>query len=351
MNCPSCGSNVNQGEIFCRVCGTKIVSQSVQQNTMVQSNENQQNYAQSQYIYNNYSNDEALINAYIGKNADKLKNGGFSVCTFFFGNIYVLYRKMWLLGIIWFLVSMIISMFLSSLSSILTLVACIVFSTQFNKWYLKHVEEKVAKIKSENPNASHEQLLMLCTQKGGTTVIPIIVVVILYIVLFGIVFLAILGGSLEESKENSGNLSNEYTDTSTSTTGSGNIGDLSLTIPSTLERSKHNTDSYKSYSINDDKDYCRLTISTTNASYYESVSSYLEKNVYYSSSDVASTIETKNINGNNWNFMSVQKSYSKTYYYAGQKNDKIYNIEFSITDDSGVCSSAYSTVIDSIRFN
>ena len=32
MNCPKCGSNVNQGEMFCRVCGAKIVSQSVQPN-------------------------------------------------------------------------------------------------------------------------------------------------------------------------------------------------------------------------------------------------------------------------------------------------------------------------------
>ena len=111
MNCPKCGSNVNQGEMFCRVCGAKIVSQSVQPNQMGQMPvANQQVHAQNQYVsqqqpimnnnvgygtsnYSSYSNDEALINAYIGKNADKLKNGGFSVNTFFFGNIYVLYRK------------------------------------------------------------------------------------------------------------------------------------------------------------------------------------------------------------------------------------------------------------------
>ena len=36
MNCPKCGSNVNQGEMFCRVCGAKIVSQSIQPNQMGQ---------------------------------------------------------------------------------------------------------------------------------------------------------------------------------------------------------------------------------------------------------------------------------------------------------------------------
>ena len=33
---------------------------------------------------------EDLVDAYIGKNADKLKNGGFSGCVFFFGFLYVL---------------------------------------------------------------------------------------------------------------------------------------------------------------------------------------------------------------------------------------------------------------------
>ena len=378
MNCPKCGSNVNQGEMFCRVCGAKIVSQSVQQNQMgqmpidSQTNQmvqtpvaNQQVHAQNQYVsqqqpimnnnvgygtsnYSSYSNDEALINAYIGKNADKLKNGGFSVNTFFFGNIYVLYRKMWMLGIVWFLASMIISMFLSSLSSVLTLAANIFISTQFKKWYLKHVEEKVAKIKAENPNASHEQLLMICTQKGGTTIIPIIIFVILYIAIFANAFLTALG-----ILENANKYDDIYNNNSSTVTGSGDIGNLSLTIPSSFKKGSYNTDSYLSYSLYDynSNDSCRITISTTNSRYYDSVNAYLEDNVYYSASDTASSIEQKNINSNNWVYMSVKKSYNTTYYYAGEDNDKIYEIEFSITEDSGKCSSAHTSIINSLKFN
>lgn len=368
MNCPKCGSNVNQGETFCRVCGAKIVSQSVQQNQMWQTPvANQQVHAQNQYVsqqqpimnnnvgygtsnYSSYSNDEDLINAYIGKNADKLKNGGFSVNTFFFGKIYVLYRKMWMLGIVWFLASMIISLFLSSLSSVLTLAANIFISTQFKKWYLKQVEEKVAKIKAENSTASHEQLLMICTQKGGTTIIPIIIFVILYIAIFVIAFLTILG-TLENAKENA----NKYDDiyNNNSSTGSGDIGNLSLVIPSSFEKGSYNTDSYLSYSLYDynSNDSCRIAISTTNSRYYDSVNAYLEENVYYSASDTTSSIEQKNINSNNWAYMSVKRSYNTTYYYAGENNDKIYEIEFSITDDSGKCSSAYTSIINSLKFN
>lgn len=258
---------------------------------------------------------------------------------------------MWMLGIIWFLASMIISMFLSSLSSVLTLAANIFISTQFKKWYIKHVEEKVEKIKAENPNASQEQLLMICTQKGGTTIIPIIIMVVLYIAIFAIAFLTVLG-TLETAKDNANKYDDTYNNNS-SVSGSGDIGDLSLTIPSSFEKGSYNTDSYLSYSLYDydSNDSCRITVSTTNSRYYDSVSAYLEDNVYYSASDTASSIEQKNINSNNWAYMSVKTSYNTTYYYAGENNDKIYEIEFSISEDSGKCSSAYTSTINSLKFN
>ena len=129
-NCPNCGSKVNQGEAFCKVCGTKLSSpQNITNNTQqyqqytnqntnsisqlinyqninnqqinnnLNSQQPQNNIYQNNIIYNN--DNEYLIDSYIGKNAEKLKNGGFSTNTFFFGSLYVLYRKMWLLGFIW----------------------------------------------------------------------------------------------------------------------------------------------------------------------------------------------------------------------------------------------------------
>lgn len=369
INCPKCGSNVNQGEMFCRVCGAKIGSQSIQPNQMGSTpSDNQQVHAQNQYVsqhqqimnnnveygtsnYSSYSNDEALINAYIGKNADKLKNGGFSVNTFFFGNIYVLYRKMWMLGIVWFLVSMIISMFLSSLSGVLTLAANIFISTQFKKWYLKHVEEKVDKIKADNPNASYEQLLVICTKKGGTTIIPVIIFIVLYIVAIGVIIFTV-SGTIEEAIKKTNRYDNIYNN-NYSVTGSGDIGNLSLTIPSSFEKGSYSSNSYLSYSLYDynSNDYCRIEVSTMDSRYYDSINAYLEDNVYYTINDTVSSVEQKNINSNNWVYMSVKSANNTTYYYASEDNDKIYEIEFSITEDSGKCSSAHTSIINSLEFN
>ena len=91
--CPNCGSNLKDGDKFCRKCGTKVELRNNDLKTLIK---------------NISISDDDLINAYIGKNADKLKNGTFSANTFFLGSLYVLYRKMWLLGIGWLVVNAIV---------------------------------------------------------------------------------------------------------------------------------------------------------------------------------------------------------------------------------------------------
>ena len=375
MYCSNCGTKVNSNENFCRECGTKVVSLVLESNLEYQGSNFQQNVEQSninmqqnveqsninmqQSILNNndsnnsfsnFSKDDLLINAYIGKNAEKFKKGGFSVYTFLFGLFYVLYRKMWLLGIIWFLGVLIISAFLPSFSELLTSVIGFVFSFQFNNWYLKHVKEKVEKIKIENSNVSFDQLLNICANKGGTTFIPVIIFGVFYFVIILFNILAVFD-TINNVDNITNNNSNTNKDTVIFETRVNNIGDLTFLVPENFEVGKYNSDIYKSYSLNESNDYCRLSISTVNATYYDFAEAYLLDNVYFSSSDEVSEVETKNLNGSNWSFMSVKKTYNYTYYYVAENNDKLYEVEFSITEDSGACSLAYSSFVESLFFN
>ena len=83
--CPKCGKNLEEGKTLCEECSKQTLSQ----NEPLKSADN----ASSDL-------DEALVDAYIGKNADKIKDGKFSFCCFFLGTIYTLYRKMYSLTII-----------------------------------------------------------------------------------------------------------------------------------------------------------------------------------------------------------------------------------------------------------
>lgn len=62
-NCPNCGANVNSGEDFCRVCGTKItVSQNNFNNTQQNQQMNYQFNNQNNINSNNLSNDYNMQN-------------------------------------------------------------------------------------------------------------------------------------------------------------------------------------------------------------------------------------------------------------------------------------------------
>ena len=142
-----------------------------------------------------------LIDAYIGVNSEKLKDGSFSWCTLIFGPLYVFYRKMWLFGFVWFLIISVITLlaalFSINFSSILpiidygnysaaniltfviTWIVNIVMSFMFKKLYIKKVTKKVEQIKQKNIGASNEELSKICSKKGGTTILGIILAIAL----------------------------------------------------------------------------------------------------------------------------------------------------------------------------
>lgn len=326
-NCPNCGSKANQGDAFCKICGTKLpLPQNIENNTF--------QYQQYQNIaYNNEIDEEYLIDSYIGKNADKLKKGNFSINTLLFGSLYVLYRKMWLLGFIWLTINITANIFLSSIALYITIIVKIIISTQFKKYYLKHVKEQVDKIKTENPNKTKEQLMIICSQKGGTTLIPVIIAIIVYGITIFIAVASILS---------------IYNRTP------GTLDDLKVTIPNNLTMDSFSYDEYKSYHTNSNiaNEYCTLGISTYHAFYYDyDAKQYLENRIKYSSSDY-SEIRKKRINKKYWYYTEATTEFNtKNYYYVTEKNGTIYEVKFNIYNDTNkACTNAYNTIINSLEF-
>lgn len=196
--CPNCGSNLKDGDKFCRKCGTKVELRNNDLKTLIK---------------NISISDDDLINAYIGKNADKLKNGTFSANTFFLGSLYVLYRKMWLLGIGWLVVNAIVGAFLEPVSSAISIALSVVLGLKFKNLYLKHVIEEVNKIKIENNNATREELMMICTNKGGTSILGVILPII---IIFALSFFAVLTSHDTDEDfdiKDENNITNYYYDT------------------------------------------------------------------------------------------------------------------------------------------
>ena len=367
-NCPNCGSNVNPGEAFCRMCGTKIptpennITNNTQQpqtdfsnNAFQPINNNVNSTFQPQttfnqnntMVQNSYNNDDALIDAYIGKNVDKLKNGGFSGCTFFFGAIYALYRKMWLLGAIWIAAAMIANLFLPTFASLLSLVANIVISIQFKKWYMKHVEEEVAKIKAQNPGKSNKELIEICRKKGGTSMIPVIIAIIFYAAIVAYTTAQTVK-TIQEAKEKAGNIDYNYDNTNTNTTTDNS--DLDITIPSMLAANTIGSGNYVMYNSEDYKCYIAVTTSQYAKLYNYDAKTYMEKKIYYSATDTFSGFSTKTINGKTWQYAKVTKSYGESEHYGIVNGENAYAVEFSATNEAkSKCQSAFNSAVNSMR--
>lgn len=167
----------------------------------IQNNNQQKQQTRPQTVFNtNYSQnivnddlykEDMLIDAYIGKKADRLKNGGFSWCTFLFGTYYVLYRKMWIFGIILWVMSIVIRTVtrkLKWLDFIINLIIGMFAASLFKEKYLSHVTKKVKEIKEKNANKTHEELMAICKKKGGTTILPILLILGLIAASVGISF-------------------------------------------------------------------------------------------------------------------------------------------------------------------
>lgn len=175
MYCSRCGKKVEQEDFYCGNCGNTIKTN--------EAFDYQNNLNTEKNTTNTNQLDDYLIDVYIGKNQEKLKEDNFSINTFFLGIYYILYRKMWLLAVLYIMVIMISAIFLPTFYNTINFVVGIIISFKFKKMYIKQVREKVELIKKENSFTNKEELIEICTKKGGTSILAPILYILLILVL------------------------------------------------------------------------------------------------------------------------------------------------------------------------
>lgn len=199
MHCSKCGTNLNEGEKYCRGCGNQIIISNL--NSSLYDKENVNNNIQN----NNYTLEEnnMLIKAYLGKEnwintqqmykkITKNKKFRFSFGTFFWGPLYFVYRKLYIVGILSFIIKIFLEITNNSIWAdiFIFLLSCI-----FYPLYIKNMNNNINNIKNENPNDNIEQLKQKCYKKGGVlcqdNIIGMIISIVLLLILsfgFGLIF-------------------------------------------------------------------------------------------------------------------------------------------------------------------
>ena len=254
---------------------------------------------------------------------------------------------MWLLGLISAGIITFANIFLKSYSLIVLLVISIILSFKFKDLYLKYVKEKVNKIKRENTDKSKQELMIICSKKGGTSLLPVIALIIIYgISLY--INLIVTSNLINKSKDDN---NNKYETSNKLTT----LIDLNVTIPDNFKRIDFINNKSVTYILKESEDYsydCSLRLSIEDTSFYNNDAKlYLENETSYYSS-LFSGITEKNINNNTWYYGYIINNSTQKYHYATFYNGNIYGIKYVIRNIKNEnCSNAHKTIKNSLKFN
>lgn len=414
MNCPKCGNIISSGENFCKYCGYSFIAGNpnnnynqgnngfnpnnnynsfgnYQANNNLNTFSNNQNYTNNNNInnfnntnnnqipsfttggtipninnqtnldvsnsrpyerYEEYETNNLLVDSYIGKSADKICSGGFSFPAFLFGPFYLLYRKIYLIAIIWFGISYaLVKIFPSNegdttyyILRIIALVVDVVAGLKFKEKYVEYAEKKVNKIKEQNPDRDVNSLARICTKKGETSLLP---VVLFWVALFALAFIVAvyetyvntMSRALYEVKEEM-----DYQGVGSTTTKT--IDKLQVEFPNKVITQQTTNGIVGKYYT--DKSNCRFTVTSlpTDA---KSIDEYIKSDPSYNEN---SAILSDKINDYLWSYTrSIGNNGTDKYTYLALYEGNIYKVssEIILNDDYG-CTYMESSIISSLTF-
>ena len=342
MYCFRCGTKVDDNVEYCPHCGTNVKEElarySYPRNQQEEQKPKINQTHEDQYIYSlkySYGDKEEFIRAYVRNNYDKIKNSKFSLSTFFFGPIYFFYRKLYKIGIIW----LVISIILGWAFPILALIIRIILSINFSNTYLKEVEKRVKTIRTQNKNLDKETLLNRCKIKGGTNIL----IVIIYIVFWIIVIISFITYFTQ-------NIYQELTQSTLENEENFSIGNISYTIPEGF--SQNGISTYKYYGIYTDTGYCNISFSLdSNTNYYTTEEEYLTSiTTHTDESYIISPMDDITLNNRPWKHIKIESSYDIKDNYVMRTSDYIYEIETRYSPEETKCNEYYDQILNSITY-
>lgn len=301
MKCLKCGNKLDRGQKFCEACGEEYI------------------------VPEGFIDDDELLNAFIGKKANKIRHSKVSLGMFFFGAFYALYRKMYGCFGILLVISAIISL-LSKLVSpyflLLNVIFYIVLLFIGNSLYLSFAKKEVEMLKKKYAGASYEELLEHAKKAGGVNnwVIPVIAVVFILSIVGGIIY-----GVYIAIEEIITPVIYKYED-------------ISFSIPGYWEIEDGNT-----YYTDD----CAIAITHIDGEYSSDDLHELYEYSYSGKVDFYNGYKT--IGGRKWNYLSYYEDFSYNYVYVISDNNKTYFIA-QVESNHDECEEEFREMIRSVNF-
>jgi len=188
MMCLKCGNEIKDNEQICGKCGHNKNNIPTSDNSFSTVNRgvynpNPVNKEQAEKVLEEQKQFDELLQIYIGNKYYNFKSGKFSWCAFFLSYIYFMYRKMYAVGSIVFVLNLTINLIFKNnllLNTIIGLAFNLFLGIIFKKLYFNECVERIAKIRHNNTNLGFNQLTELVRRKGGVNTAIIIPFIIIY---------------------------------------------------------------------------------------------------------------------------------------------------------------------------
>ena len=316
MKCPNCKAELDDNSKYCDYCG-KIIEENINKSVIKDEITNEE--CRKYFIGNNYNH----------------FNNKFNIYAFILGSTYIFYRKQYIFGTIFILITTTSIIFNPYIVIIFHLLLGITFNQQYNI----SINKKINKIKMNNHNKSKEEILTICNEKGNTSFLSAVFSIIIILVL--IIIILNIGGT--DLKGNKGRTIIKVSDKK--------IGTLLFEVPKGFKSGNYNTTTYRSYTYNMNNNYCRIKIETREDNgEYSSIDNFLSNSIYTTKTDKITEIENITINKQLWKRKSVGNSKKIISYYATKSNDLYYLISYDLYNNNQFCNEEYNTFMNSLNF-
>ena len=317
MKCPNCKATIDDNSKFCDYCGKKI-----------EENTNKPSIKKDEITIEEY------YRHYIGDNYYNFKNK-FNIFALIFGGLYIFYRKQYLFGALFIIITILSILF----SPIIAIILHLLLGLTFNQNYLRYINKKSRQIKMKNLDKSKEEILRMCSERGGTSFLSAMFSVIVVLVIV-IIILNIGGTNL---KGNKGKTIIKVSNNK--------ISNLIFEVPSKFEPSNYNTDTYRSYTYNEDKNYCRIKIETRKDNKkYASIEEFITNNIPSNKTDTVTAPENITINKQLWKRIMVKNSAKTITYYTTKYNELYYIISYDLYNNDSICNEEYNNFMNTLNF-
>ena len=254
MQCKKCGHKLKRNETFCTVCGyyndedidldeNEVIESVIDDYEEEDSKEDNLNLDNEDTSDEDYSVDddeplgndeyepyddfddkkekedtvdyyytnEDCLEAYIGEDYNVIKKKFFTIYAFLLSWAYVLYRKLYITGILGLLLALLCLLKSKVLLIIYLVVSMVIWGFLFNKYYIFVAKKRIERYIAKSDDTDRYKMVNICAKRGGVSILKALLIYLIF--LGGIVYLFTSNKVMKTStqyfwKENTANKAN-----------------------------------------------------------------------------------------------------------------------------------------------